>query len=120
MDHHLLGRQEPESIEPPPKLPICGCRLLQIEGSKLFVLFHPDDTPNLYKLAGETHTQQSEVDPLDPLNASKYPLYNNARPFSCVVATGEAVFIPKVTVRRWYHIAAVPLLLLSDCPSEWC
>eukprot|EP00873_Tetraselmis_striata_P023031 jgi/Tetstr1/443295/TSEL_000266.t1 len=75
--------------------------LSQIEGSKLFVLFHPDDTPNLYKLAGETHTQQSEVDPLDPLNASKYPLYNNARPFSCVVATGEAVFIPK----GWWHYA---------------
>ncbi|CAL8468199.1 g7738 [Coccomyxa elongata] len=73
----------------------------QVVGRKLFVLFPPTDTPFLYRIEGETETEQSAIDPLDPCSSSKYPLYNLASPVAFVLHPMEAVIIPQ----GWWHYA---------------
>jgi len=75
--------------------------LAQLTGTKLFVLFSPNDTAALAPIAGETETVQSDVDPLAcACDMSAWP--TGATPFIAVVKPGEAVIIP----RGWWHYAA--------------
>lgn len=48
------------------------------------------------RIAGETETEQSAVDPLDPGTVHHLPLYAHASPRAFVIHPGEAVIIPQV------------------------
>ena len=50
----------------------------------------------LCRLSGETETEQSAVDPLDPDTVRSLPLYAHACPRVFVLHPGEAVIIPQV------------------------
>lgn len=74
--------------------------LAQVSGRKLFLLFHPADTPHLHLLTTEVETAQSPIDPLQP-DLEKYPEYRKASPIACILSPGEAILIPK----GWWHYA---------------
>jgi hypothetical protein len=61
----------------------------QFFGTKRCVLFSPADSPYLYGGA---------VDPSAP-DLDRYPLYEKATPFECVLQPGELVFLPA----NWWH-----------------
>ena len=68
--------------------------LAQVVGRKLFVLYPPSDTPRLYPLASEKETQQSPIEPLAADNATKFPLYAEARSVSfskCIMLSCGAI-----------------------------
>ncbi len=60
------------------------------------------------RIEGETETEQSAIDPLDPCSSSKYPLYNLASPVAFVLHPMEAVIIPQVkpchNMRIFLHV----------------
>jgi chloride channel 7 len=74
--------------------------LAQIKGRKLFILYPPSDTHNMYPLETEIETVQSPIDPLCP-DAERWPNIKNAHPVACIVQPGEAVVIPQ----GWWHYA---------------
>ena len=76
--------------------------LAQVKGRKLFLLYPPRDTPKLYPLEGEA-TTQSPVDPLIPMadHRERYPDFERAELFSCVLQEGETLLIPE----GWWHYA---------------
>jgi hypothetical protein len=61
----------------------------QFHGTKRCVLFSPADTPYLYGGA---------VDPSAP-DLGRFPLYEQATPYECVLQPGELVFLPA----NWWH-----------------
>ncbi|KAK9818745.1 hypothetical protein WJX74_007555 [Apatococcus lobatus] len=73
----------------------------QVQGRKLFILFPASDTSYLYPVPGETETEQSSIDPLDP-DLGAHPLYTKATPLAFILCPGEAVVIPQ----GWWHYAA--------------
>ncbi|KAG7667968.1 hypothetical protein Ndes2526B_g01617 [Nannochloris sp. 'desiccata'] len=74
--------------------------LAQIKGRKLFILYPPSDTQNLYPLDTEIETVQSPIDPLRP-DTDRWPNIKNAHPVACILQPGEAVVIPQ----GWWHYA---------------
>lgn len=74
--------------------------LAQVCGRKLFVLFPPSDSSNLYPLETEVETVQSPIDPLHP-DTDRWPNYCHCKPQACLVQPGEAIVIPK----GWWHFA---------------
>lgn len=63
----------------------------QFYGTKQVIVFSPADTPYLYGGA---------VDPSAP-DLDRYPLYEKATPFECVLQPGELIFVPA----NWWHYA---------------
>jgi hypothetical protein len=74
--------------------------LAQVQGRKLFVLYPPSDSPNLYPMDTEVETVQSPIDPLHP-DTGRWPKYRHCKPQTCIVRPGEAIVIPK----GWWHFA---------------
>jgi len=68
--------------------------LLQLEGSKLVVLYPPSDTTLLARLASETETPQSGCDPLAP-PGSPVAVPAAARAHVALLRPGEALIIPR-------------------------
>jgi hypothetical protein len=63
--------------------------LAQIQGGKRALLFSPSDSPNLY---------DGQVDPESP-DLERFPLYNQATAYECVIERGDLLFIPS----DWWH-----------------
>ena len=61
----------------------------QVRGRKRCVLFSPRDTAYLY---------DGDVDPLQP-DLERFPLYQHAQPFECVLEPGMMLFLPP----NWFH-----------------
>lgn len=71
----------------------------QIFGRKRFVLFDPDDSPNLYP-----HRLWSGLPDFSRVDAERpdyesFPLLRRARPITCEVGAGEVLYLP----RYWWH-----------------
>jgi len=63
--------------------------LAQLVGRKRCVLFSPDDSAFLY---------DGHVDPAAP-DFDRFPLFERATPFECVIEPGEMLFLPS----DWWH-----------------
>jgi len=73
----------------------------QIYGDKKFILFAPDDTPNLYPYPAEAmFPHLSAVDVEEP-DLEAYPLYKNATPMIFTVRAGQLLFMPAFW---WHHV----------------
>ena len=68
--------------------------LVQLVGRKRIILFSPKDALNLY-LNGD----KSEVLDMDSPNLQKFPKFQNAVKYECVLNPGDAIFIPAM----WFH-----------------
>lgn len=76
--------------------PNCNVQLL---GRKHFILFHPDQSGNVYRIPGITHCR---FDPNLP-DFEQFPLANAATGLECTLNPGEALYIPV----GWYHQVTV-------------
>jgi histone arginine demethylase JMJD6 len=92
--------------------------MLLIEGRKLWRFFDPEDIPFLYQRYGaqtkrgitllsnkniiiwqntryeKKSTGSFRVDPLNPPDLEKFPLYAHARPYDLILGPGELLFVP--------------------------
>lgn len=80
--------------------------LCQVIGAKLFRLFPPEDTPNLYNEVGVF----SEVDCAKP-DYARFPKYRHCRPLDVLLTAGEAIFLPT----GWWHyvVSLTPSISVS-------
>ncbi|XP_018495649.1 bifunctional peptidase and arginyl-hydroxylase JMJD5 [Galendromus occidentalis] len=85
----------------------------QIFGTKLIILFSPDQNGNLYPYDSPLLHNTSQVD-LENLDPSKYPKFLDAKGHRVVLGPGDALLIPK----SWWHF--VKSLTPSSCSlSFW-
>ena len=83
---------------------------LQIQGSKEFALFPPDDARYLYVNAQAGFSgNRSAVDVRDPDVAKKFPLFQLAARSTVTIGPGDALFVPD----GWWHTARC----VSEAPS---
>ena len=68
--------------------------LIQITGRKRAVLYSPDDLRFLY-MEGD----KSQVIDIDHPDLEKYPEFQKAKPYECVMERGDILFIPAL----WFH-----------------
>jgi len=72
--------------------------LSQIYGSKLFVVYPPDQTPYMYPRDG-VHRNKSNVGDVENADLLKFPLFAKATPTRFVLKPGETLFVPA----GWWH-----------------
>lgn len=72
----------------------------QVFGRKSFLLFAPDEYPNLYTRHFSKSCWVSPVDPQEP-DLTAYPLFRGAEGYEGVLEEGELLFIPMF----WWHQA---------------
>lgn len=68
--------------------------LVQVKGTKRVVLFSPKDALYLY-LSGD----KSAVLDIDQPDTDKYPLFQRALRYECILQPGDVLFIPAL----WFH-----------------
>lgn len=75
---------------------------MQVIGSKSVVLFSPDDTPYLYQhssLSSNTHTCKIDLMKATTREfASTYPLFDEAVPYTAILAPGTSLLIFNITI----------------------
>lgn len=72
--------------------------LMQLYGSKLFIVYPPDQSPFMYPRDG-IHRNKSNVDDVEHPNLAKYPLFAHATPTKFILEAGETIFVPA----GWWH-----------------
>jgi histone arginine demethylase JMJD6 len=75
-------------------------QITQIYGSKIFIMYPPDQTPNMYPY--EDNPKFSQVNFLDP-DYEKFPLFKEARPIEITVNEGETILFPS----GWWHTTRI-------------
>ncbi|XP_045515738.1 lysine-specific demethylase 8 isoform X2 [Pieris brassicae] len=86
--------------------------LAQVVGEKKIYLFSPNDSENLYPYESELLDNTARVDPRIP-DLNKYPKYQDAKAYYCVLKPGQMLFIPP----KWWHF--VESLSISFSVSFW-
>lgn len=86
--------------------------LAQVIGEKRIYLFSPKDSENLYPYENELLNNTARVDPRCP-DLEKYPKYNDAKVYYCVLRPGQMLYIPP----KWWHF--VESLSVSFSVSFW-
>ncbi|CAF4897912.1 unnamed protein product [Pieris macdunnoughi] len=86
--------------------------LAQVVGEKRIYLFSPKDSENLYPYDSELLDNTARVDPRSP-DLNKYPKYQDAKAYYCVLKPGQMLFIPP----KWWHF--VESLSISFSVSFW-
>lgn len=75
---------------------------IQLAGEKEFLLFPPEDGPNLYRYAGAQFPWQlrnSRVYNVEPASLDRLALLRRTHPVSLVLKAGQALFMPA----NWWH-----------------
>lgn len=74
--------------------------LCQILGQKRILLFHPEESRNLYPASGTVQKNTSMID-FQKLDESKhkYPGLNSAKGYEAILNSGDSLFIPL----KWWH-----------------
>ena len=75
-------------------------QITQIYGSKIFIMYPPDQTPNMYPY--EDNPKFSQVNFLDP-DYEKFPLFKEARPIEITINEGETILFPS----GWWHTTRI-------------
>lgn len=83
----------------------------EIYGDKEFVLFAPEDTPNVYPHPGAMTT--SQIDDLVNPDLEKFPLLARAVQYRGIIQPGESMFVPS----KWWHSARVVSTSISVCTN---
>lgn len=86
--------------------------LTQVVGEKKLFLLAPKDSEYVYPHEHELLNNTAQVDPRQP-DLEKYPLYENAKPYFCVLKPGQMLYIPP----KWWHL--VESLSISFSVSFW-
>jgi hypothetical protein len=74
----------------------------QLQGEKRFLLFPPEDGPNLYRYRGAQFPWQlrnSKIRGFDAATLERFPLLKRTHPVSLVLRAGECLFLPA----NWWH-----------------
>lgn len=76
--------------------------LMQLFGTKEYVVYSPAQTPWLYPRPG-IEANKSSIDDLDHPDLTRFPLFARAVPGRCVLRPGEMLFVPS----GWWHTARI-------------
>ncbi|XP_015119754.1 bifunctional peptidase and arginyl-hydroxylase JMJD5 isoform X2 [Diachasma alloeum] len=82
--------------------------LCQVFGCKRVILYHPNDSRNLYPYDTRLLSNTAQVDPINP-DYVNFPDFKNAQGIMCYLNEGEMLFIPP---GWWHHVVS-----LSPCFS---
>ena len=85
--------------------------ITEIYGDKEFVLFSPEDTPNIYPHPGAGTT--SQIDDLAKPDLNRFPLLAKATQYRGIIRPGETIFVPS----KWWHSARVVTTSISVCTN---
>lgn len=77
--------------------------LCQVFGYKRVILYHPNDTSNLYPYETKMLNNTAQVDPLNP-NYEKWPEFSKAKGFIGYLKPGEMLYIPP---KWWHHVTSL-------------
>ncbi|XP_014482677.1 PREDICTED: lysine-specific demethylase 8 [Dinoponera quadriceps] len=77
--------------------------LSQIFGYKRIILYHPDETDNLYPYNTRLLNNTAQVDPIN-LDYNKWPNFCKAKGLMCCLKPGEMLYIPP---KWWHHVTAL-------------
>jgi hypothetical protein len=75
-------------------------QITQVYGSKTFIMYPPDQTPNMYPYAD--NPKFSQVNFLSP-DYEKFPLFKEAKPIEFVLEEGETLLFPS----GWWHTTKI-------------
>lgn len=75
-------------------------QITQVYGSKTFIMYSPDQTPNMYPY--EDNPKFSQVNFHDP-DYEKFPLYKEAKPIEITIEEGETILFPS----GWWHTTRI-------------
>lgn len=88
--------------------------LCQVFGYKRVILYHPDDSANLYPYDTRLLNNTAQVDPTNP-DYEKWPRFSQAKGMMCYLKPGEMLYIPP---KWWHHVTALtPSFSIS---FWWC
>ncbi|XP_061930024.1 bifunctional peptidase and arginyl-hydroxylase JMJD5-like isoform X1 [Apis cerana] len=77
--------------------------LCQVFGYKKIILYHPNDSSNLYPYDTRLLNNTAQVDPLSP-NYEKWPNFIKARGLMTYLKPGEMLYIPP---KWWHHVTSL-------------
>ncbi|XP_011151408.1 lysine-specific demethylase 8 [Harpegnathos saltator] len=77
--------------------------LSQVFGYKRIILYHPDETNNLYPYTTKLLNNTAQTDPINP-DYNKWPNFRKAKGFMCYLKPGEMLYIPP---KWWHHVTAL-------------
>lgn len=77
--------------------------LCQIFGHKRVILYHPNDSSNLYPYDTRLLNNTAQVDPLNP-NYEKWPNFSKAKGLMTYLRPGEILYIPP---KWWHHVTSL-------------
>ncbi|PBC30364.1 JmjC domain-containing protein [Apis cerana cerana] len=77
--------------------------LCQVFGYKRIILYHPNDSSNLYPYDTRLLNNTAQVDPLSP-NYEKWPNFIKARGLMTYLKPGEMLYIPP---KWWHHVTSL-------------
>ncbi|KAI4471523.1 hypoxia-inducible factor 1 alpha inhibitor-related [Holotrichia oblita] len=72
--------------------------LAQVYGTKLVILFSPQDTQYLYTHSDQMLCNTSQVNPIKP-DLEQFPEFTKAKMMKCLLEAGEMLYIPP----KWWH-----------------
>ncbi|MDB4923888.1 cupin-like domain-containing protein [Mucilaginibacter sp.] len=75
-------------------------QITQVYGSKTFIMYPPDQTPNMYPF--EDNPKFSQVNFHDP-DYEKFPLYKEAQSIEITIEEGETILFPS----GWWHTTRI-------------
>ncbi|XP_011300514.1 lysine-specific demethylase 8 isoform X2 [Fopius arisanus] len=77
--------------------------LCQVFGCKRVILYHPNDSNNLYPYDTRLLCNTAQVDPINP-DYDNFPDFKYARGMMCYLNEGEMLFIPP---GWWHHVVSL-------------
>ncbi|PNF15568.1 Lysine-specific demethylase 8 [Cryptotermes secundus] len=77
--------------------------LAQVVGEKRILLYHPDQSENLYPYEGSFLNNTAQVDPEEP-DYKTFPNYKNIIAWECHLKQGEMLYIPP---KWWHHVRSL-------------
>jgi lysine-specific demethylase 8 len=77
--------------------------VFQVVGEKRILLYHPDESENLYPYEGSFLNNTAQVDPEEP-DYKTFPNYKNAIAWECHLKQGEMLYIPP---KWWHHVRSL-------------